>query len=234
MHPAKYRRPIEDPLQLIARLRTKLNSLWLRWFYPFASIGRDVSFHFTSVMSRARSPRISIGNSVGIGRNAWLAVATEDPTGEPIILIEDNCQIASESIISGLNRIHLERGVAIAQSVIIQDHNHAYEDISKPALEQGITEGGRIRIGQGTWVGHGAAILCPRGELTIGRNCVIAANSMVMRSIPDYSVAAGYPATILRQYDPERRVWRAGGKPAGAARSAASTPQPSPKDEVNA
>ena len=212
MHPKQHHRPIEDPLELIPRLRTKLNSLWLRWFYPFASLGRDVSFHFTSVVSRARSPRISIGNSVRIQRNAWLAVANEDPTGEPTILIEDNCSIASESIISGRNRIHLERGVAIAQSVIIQDHNHAYEDISRPALEQGVTEGGRIRIGQGSWIGHGAAIICPRGELTIGRHCVIAANSMVMRSIPDYSVAAGYPASIIRQYDPERRAWRVGGR----------------------
>jgi acetyltransferase-like isoleucine patch superfamily enzyme len=220
MYPKKHRRPLEDPLQLIPRLRTKMNSLWLRWFYPFASIGRDVSFHFTSSVSRSRSPRISIGNSVGIGRHAWLNVATPDPGGEPIILIEDNCLISSESIISALNRIHLERGVAIAQSVIIQDHNHAYEDISKPALEQGITEGGRIRIGEGTWIGHGAAILCPRGELTIGRNCVVAANSMVMRSIPDYSVVAGYPATIIRQYDPERRAWRAGGREGKVVRSA--------------
>jgi acetyltransferase-like isoleucine patch superfamily enzyme len=227
MFTKKHRRPLEDPLQLIPRLRTKMNSLWLRWFYPFASIGREVSFHFTCAVSRSRSPRISIGNSVIIGRHAWLNVATASPEGEPIILIEDNCIITSESIISALNRIHLERGVAIAQSVIIQDHNHAYEDISKPAFEQGITDGGRIRIGQGTWIGHGAAILCPRGELTIGRNCVIAANSMVLRSIPDYSVVAGNPATIVRQYDPEKHTWRAGGKEGRITRSAESTPQPS-------
>ncbi len=200
----------EDPFELLPRALNKMCSLWRRWNYPFASIGRHVSFHFTSRVSRSRSPRISIGDSVGIGMHAWLSIATEDPTGEPIIVIEDKCQIAARSIISALNRVHLERGVAIAQSVIIQDHNHAYEDITKPLLEQGITAGGRIRIGQGTWVGHGAAIICPRGELTIGRNCVIAANSVVMRSIPDYSVAAGYPATVIRQYDPETGTWRIG------------------------
>ena len=231
MQPNKHRPPLEDPLQLLPRALTKMNSLWLRWFYPFASLGRDVTFHFTSIVSRSRSPRISIGNSVDIGRNAWLNIATPDPTGEPLIVIEDDCHIHSETIISALNGIHLERGVAIAQSVIIQDHNHAYEDVTVPVLEQGITSGGRIRIGQGSWIGHGASIICPRGELTIGRNCVIAANSMVMRSIPDYSVAAGYPATIIRQYDPERLAWRAGGRKDKYAPSAESPEQLNPDSQ---
>ena len=79
-------------------------------------------------------------------------------------------------------------------------------------VKQGITEGGRIRIGRGSYIGHGASIICPRGELTIGRNCVVAANSVVTRSIPDYSVVFGSPATIIRQYDPETKTWRIGGK----------------------
>jgi acetyltransferase-like isoleucine patch superfamily enzyme len=111
------------------------------------------------------------------------------------------------------------------------DHNHAYEDISAPILDQGITEGGRIRIGQGTWIGHGASIISPRGELTIGRNCVIAANAVVMRSIPDYSLVAGYPATIIKQYDPERGAWRAGGKSGRASQSAESTLQLNPDEK---
>ena len=100
----------------------------------------------------------------------------------------------------------------VGQQVIILDHNHAYEDIMTPIAHQGITEGGRIRIGQGSWIGRGSAIMCARGELTIGRNCVIAVHSMVTRSIPDYSVVYGSPATIIRQYDPETRAWRMGSK----------------------
>ena len=90
------------------------------------------------------------------------------------------------------------------------DHNHAYEDIEVPIVQQGITKGGRIRIGEGSWIGHGAAIVCSRGELTIGRHCVVAANSVVTGSIPDYSVVFGMPATIIRQYDPETQAWRMG------------------------
>jgi acetyltransferase-like isoleucine patch superfamily enzyme len=211
--------PFEDPLELVPKGINKIYSLWRARFYPFASIGRNVSFHFTSRVSRARASRISLGNSVSLGEYAWLSVATEDHTGEPTIVLDDNCHIGFGSIISAKNRIHLERDVLVGQVVIIMDHNHAYEDITVPVLDQGITGGGTIRIGRGTWIGRGASIICPRGELTIGRNCVVAANSMVMRSIPDYSVVAGYPATIIRQYDLEKRAWRMGGSEGKAARN---------------
>jgi acetyltransferase-like isoleucine patch superfamily enzyme len=125
-------------------------------------------------------------------------------------VIDDNCVIAVGSIISAKNRIHLERHVNVAQHVLIMDHNHAYEDLSVPIIEQGVTEGGTIRVGEGSWIGHGAAILCSRGELTIGRHCVVSANSVVTRSIPDYSVVFGMPAMVIRQYDPEARAWRMG------------------------
>ena len=105
----------------------------------------------------------------------------------------------------------------VGQHVIIQDHNHAYEDIATPIMQQGSTKGGRIRIGEGSWIGRGAAILCSRGDLTIGRHCVVSANSVVMRSIPDYSVVFGMPAAIIRQYDPEKGAWRMGQVRRGAA-----------------
>lgn len=231
MYPKKQRRPLEDPLQLLPRGLTKLHSLWLSRFYPFASIGHNVSFHFTSKVYRPRASRISLGNLVSLREYAWLSVATEDPTGEPTIVLDDNCHIGFGSILSAKNLIHLERDVLVGQMVLIVDHNHAYENINAPVLDQGITEGGTIRIGQGTWIGHGASIICPRGKLTIGRNCVIAANSMVMRSIPDYSVAAGYPATIIRQYDPEKQAWRAGGREGRLARSVESDVQLIPEGQ---
>jgi acetyltransferase-like isoleucine patch superfamily enzyme len=204
------RRPFADPVELLPQGLTKIYSLWVSLTYPFVSIGRDVSFHFTSKVSRQRSTRITLGNSVSVGEHAWLNVATGDPAGEPTIVIDDNCIIATGSVISAKNRIHLERDVNIAQQVLIMDHNHAYEDIEEPIIQQGITKGGRIRIGEGSWIGHGAAIVCSRGELTIGRHCVVSANSVVTRSIPDYSVVFGMPATIIRQYDPEARAWRMG------------------------
>ena len=208
-HP-NHRRPFADPLDLFPRALTKFFSLWVSRTYPFASIGGNVSLHFTCKVSRQRSPRISLGNSVKLLEHAWLNVATEDPTGEPTIVIEDGSSIGFGSIISSKNRVHLERNVMVGQNVVIQDHNHAYEDIDVPIVAQGITKGGRIRIGEGSWIGHGAAILCSRGELTIGRHCVVSANSVVTASIPDYCVVFGIPAIVIRQYDLETRAWRMG------------------------
>ena len=208
-HPTKRRR-FADPLGLLPRGLTKLYSIWVSLTYPFASKGRNLSFHFTSQVDRQRAVRVRLGNSVIMRKDAWLNVASEDPSGEPVIVIDDNCHVGYGSIISAKNRIHLERDVLVGQQVIMLDHNHEYEDITQPVSKQGVTQGGRIRIGQGSWIGRGAAIICPRGELTIGRNCVVGINSVVMGSIPDYSVVFGSPATIIRQYDPETRAWRIG------------------------
>jgi acetyltransferase-like isoleucine patch superfamily enzyme len=210
-HP-NHRPRFQDPFEFLPRGLTKLYSIWVSLVYPFASKGRNLSFHFTSQLDRQRAVRISIGNTVSLKKDVWLNVATEDPTGEPVIVIDDNCSIGYGTMISAKNQIHLERDVLVGQQVVIIDHNHKYEDITIPIMKQGITEGGRIRIGQGSWIGRGSAIICERGELTIGRNCVVAAHSMVTRSIPDYSVVFGSPATIIRQYDPEARVWRIGPK----------------------
>jgi abequosyltransferase len=210
VHRTHNRPRFEDPLQLLPQVLTKLYSMWVGLIYPFASKGRNVQFHFTSQLSRRRASRISLGNSVSLRKDAWLNVATEDPAGEPVIVIDDNCHIGYGSIISAKNHIHIERDVIVAQSVLIIDHNHAYEDVTEPIIKQGITEGGRIRIGQGSWIARGAAIICPKGELTIGRNCVIAVNSVVTQSIPDYSLVVGYPAKIIRQYDPETGAWHIG------------------------
>jgi len=210
VHHSTKRPRFGDPLQLLPKVLTKLFSIWVSLTYPFASKGRNLSFHFTSDLARERAARISLGNSVSLQKDSWRNFATEDPTGEPVIVIDDDCCIGNGSIISAKNRIHLERDVLVGQQVIMLDHNHEYEDITQPVSKQGVTQGGRIRIGQGSWIGRGAAIICPRGELTIGRNCVVGINSVVMGSIPDYSVVFGSPAVIIRQYDPETRAWRIG------------------------
>ena len=206
--PISRRPPMEDPLNLLAGALAKLYSIWVSRTYPFASLGGKLSIQFSTSLSRSRAHRISLGNSVDLRAYSWLNPAIEpSSTGEPVIVIEDNCCIGFNSIISARNHIHIEPDVLIAQSVLIQDHNHGYEDPTLPISEQGITEGGRIRIGEGTWIGHGAAIICPRGQLTIGSNCVIGANAVVLRSIPPNSVVFGIPAKIIKQFDPVKKAW---------------------------
>lgn len=53
-----------------------------------------------------------------------------------------------------------------------------------------------VTIGEDTWLG-GGVIVCP--GVTIGRRCIIAAGSVVVRDIPDDSLAAGNPAVVKRR-----------------------------------
>jgi acetyltransferase-like isoleucine patch superfamily enzyme len=207
-HNNRSRGRFQDPLKLVPRILRRLYSEWLRLTYPFAFFGSKVSIHPTCSIDRKNAHRIRLGNNVSIEKDACLrpcVSSTEE--GEPIIVIDDNCVIHWRTQIDAKNRIHLESGVLVAQDVLIVDQNHAYEDIATPIRDQGLTQGGRIRIGQGSFIAHGAAIIASRDELILGRNCVVAAHSVVTRSAPPYSVLSGNPAVIIRQFDPIRQAW---------------------------
>jgi len=176
----------EDPLSLFPRAMTKLFSLWVSATYPFASKGGNLSIHYTTLLNRRMAPAIKLGNSVIIRKDAWVNTFDLSETdGEPKIIIDDNCVVNAQCVISAKNNIHLERDVMVSACALIMDHNHAYEDIGLSIQAQGVTPGGTIRIEQGCWIGHGAAIVCGQGELVLGRNSVVAANALVTRAFPD-------------------------------------------------
>ena len=190
----------EDPLALLLRARTKLYSLWLSSTYPFASIGRNLSVHFPCDLRRPWASQIKIGNSVIIGKDATLLMACYD-VKRVKLEIDDNCVIGARCVISAKNLIHIEQNVITGTAVLIQDHQHVHEHSDLPIRAQGVTHGGRIRIEQGCWIGHGAVIICNEGEIVIGHNSVVGANSVVARSVPPYSVIIGNPGIVLKQFD---------------------------------
>jgi len=197
----KPRAHIEDPMRLLPWVLTKLHTLWLGLTYPFASIGRNLSIHYTCLMSREKAPQMKFGSSVILKKDVWLNVIWE-AIGELKIIIDDNCQIGARATISAKNYIHLERDVILDASVLIMDHSHGYEDITRPCREQAPPPGGKIRIGQGCRIGHGAAIVCTRGELVLGPDCVVLPNSLVTASAPANSVISGNPAKIIEKLEP--------------------------------
>lgn len=93
--------------------------------------------------------------------------------------------------------------VRLAQNVVISALNHYYQGIDQPISEQGVYTR-PVVIADETWIGANVVIL-PGVE--VGKHCVIAAGSVVTRSVPDYSVVAGNPARPLKQYNFETGVW---------------------------
>lgn len=146
---------------------------------------------------------------MSLGKDAWLNTVGSN-AGEVKIAIGDNCNIGARDIFSAKNSIIIERDVMIATSVLIQDHHHAYEDITRPISQQGVTPGGRIRIEKGCWIGQGAAIVCNEGELVIGAHSVISSNALVTRSCPPHSVIVGNPGRLARQFSPVKGIWVGG------------------------
>ena len=198
-------KPSEDILDFLPRLANKLTSLWLCWTYPFISVERDVFAHWSCKISRNAAKRIKIGKAVEIDRHVRLEVATEMLETDPAIWLDDGSVLGRFTTISAANHIYIGRDVIFGPSVLVADH-----DDSKPALSGHKNEpkaNGSVRIEQNCWLGFGSAIVANGTELVIGRHSVIGANCLIDRSIPPYSVVAGNPSRIVKQYDPSQRRW---------------------------
>lgn len=61
-----------------------------------------------------------------------------------------------------------------------------------------------VIIGSDCWIGDNVCIL--KGS-KIGHNCIIGANSVVSGVIPDYSIAVGQPAKVIKHFNPETKQW---------------------------
>ena len=82
--------------------------------------------------------------------------------------------------------------VAAHAKIISNDHDPYF----RPALTCK-----PVIIKEGAWIGAGAAIM--KG-VTVGKYAIIGSNSVVTKDIPDYSVAVGVPAKVIKYLDPNK------------------------------
>jgi acetyltransferase-like isoleucine patch superfamily enzyme len=197
----------EDPQTWFSRGAGKLRTLWLAHTYPFASFGKGAWVCYSCGVARSAAKYISLGENVGLGRDARLEVMTTPDTDPPVLILGENCSVGRWCVISSRNRIHVMRDVMFGPSVLVMDHGREMEEGADPSGQRQQTEAGTIRIEEECWIGFGTVIVCEQGELVIGRHSVVGANSVITRSIPPYSVVAGDPARIVKQYDFSQGKW---------------------------
>ena len=96
-----------------------------------------------------------------------------------------------------INRITIGKGTLIGSNVLITDHSHGDKEYDLTPSNRPLYSQGPVVIGKNVWIGENVGIL---PDVTIGDNCIICAGSVVTRSIPNNSIAAGNPARIVRQF----------------------------------
>lgn len=142
----------------------------------------------------AAGGEVRLDPGVVIQRGAMLAIRPG-----ATLVIGPESRIGPDVVISVAEQVTLGRSVLTAARCYISDHNHEFSDPERPVLQQGMTPPHPVTIGDGSWLGINVCIL---PGVTIGRNCVVAANSVVTTSFPDYSVVGGAPARLLRSAAP--------------------------------
>jgi acetyltransferase-like isoleucine patch superfamily enzyme len=91
--------------------------------------------------------------------------------------------------------IYIEDDVLLGPNVAIYSSTHKYDNISIPIKNQGYRVA-ETRLKKGCWIGINVVIM---PGVTIGRNSVVAANSVVNKDVPDFTVVGGIPAKIIKQ-----------------------------------
>ncbi len=142
---------------------------------------------------------IILENNIIIKDMAWLYVGKHAQ-----LIIKSHCEIGHFFHLVSTEEIVIEESVLIADKVFISDGTHNFSNIEIPIREQGISPILKITIGSGSWIGENVSIL----GASIGKQCVIGSNAVVTHSIPDYSIAAGNPARVIKRYNFKMSTWQ--------------------------
>lgn len=177
-------------------------------------------FKYFGVNAKIRPPfrilnpdKISIGDNVSIREEAYIHCykdlsgnynfidtkykndfKIEDYYYDANLIIDKEVQIGRNLFISCTNSITIENNVTISERIFIGDNNHSFNHKYVPIMQQPNKKGEPVLIGQGSWISAGSVIL---HGTKLGRNNVIAANSVVQGEFPDYAVVGNEKAKLL-------------------------------------
>lgn len=154
-------------------------------------IGRGVIINdYCSLLSGEKG--IELGDNVMISRNTFLSSKRGNH-----LKIGENSRISFNCAIISGEALSIGRNVLIGgYSYIIGQFGHRMDRTDIPMLAQGFQTKGGITIEDDVLVGAGVKVL---DGVKIGKGSVIGAGSVVTKDIPDYSIAVGVPAKVIKK-----------------------------------
>ncbi|MBV7598800.1 acyltransferase [Aeromonas encheleia] len=184
------------------KIKNKAFSLIFNYFFShsFKKYGENNRILWPDTIDGAEY--IIIENRVVIRNGAWL-LALKNDNFEPKIEIHNNVYIGRHSHIVSVNSVIIKSNVLIADKVYISDNIHQYKDINVPIKDQPVLFKGAVTINEGAWLGENVCII----GASVGKNSVVAANSVVTRDVPDYTVVAGAPAKVIKKFNFKSQDW---------------------------
>ncbi|PKP35286.1 MAG: acetyltransferase [Bacteroidetes bacterium HGW-Bacteroidetes-17] len=140
-------------------------------------------------------------NNFSLGEYSTIEDFTTINNGVGDVIIGDRTRIGLGNTFIG--PIKVGNDIMFAQNIVMSGLNHGYEDINLSIHDQPVTTA-QITIEDEAWIGANSVIVA---GITVGKHSIVAAGSVVTKNVPPYSVVAGNPAKLLKQYNPETQTW---------------------------
>ncbi|MFK2821145.1 acyltransferase [Flavobacteriaceae sp. LMIT009] len=171
--------------------------LWIKWFINPIIHKRGKR----SCIRRRTRLDVVPWNKFSIGEESTIEDFSAINNGVGDVIIGDRTRIGLSNTIIG--PVKVGNDVRLAQNIVLSGLNHNYAKINSPIHEQGVSTK-PIVIEDESWIGANAVVL---PGVTLGKHSIVAAGSVVTKDIPNYSIAAGNPARVLKQYNFKTKIW---------------------------
>lgn len=139
--------------------------------------------------SGAGDDGITLGNDMIISRNCVIQGKTAGVT------IGAKTDIGCNVILSSGGGIQIGDSVLIAGNCYIGGGRYVIDRLDIPIMEQGVYTKGPVVIGDGVWLGAGSVVL---DGVRIGKGTIVGAGAVVTKDLPEYAIAAGVPAKVIK------------------------------------
>lgn len=159
-----------------------------------ATFGHSVQLGKHVAINAYGDEGLHIGDFSWIGSFSFLKVSFGFQDAGKYIRIGNHVGIGEFAHLGGAGGLEIGDNCIIGPYFSCHPENHLFEDHHELIRLQGTTRKG-IRIGRNCWIGSKVTIL---DGVEIGDNCVIAAGSVVNKSMPSDTVIAGVPARVIR------------------------------------